>query len=74
MFVVNGGTLTASGPSTFNTASNGNEFSITSGLASFNGGINLGTDNPTGSDLISVTGGTLTASSILTGRCLDNHW
>ena len=68
-FTVSGGTLTASGASSFNTGNSGNTFSITNGLANFNGGINLSTDGGDGSDLISVTGGTLNAAWITTGRC-----
>ena len=68
-FTVSGGTLTASGASSFNAGNSGNTFPSQSALANFNGGINLSTDGGDGSDLISVTGGTLNAAWITTGRC-----
>ena len=68
---MSGGTLTASGASTFTNNSGG--FVMTGGQANFNGGINYGTDDANNGNYFEVSGGTLTTPWINTGRSSMNY-
>jgi autotransporter-associated beta strand protein len=63
---VNGGSLTESASSDI--AGNSAGLKMASGTAAFNGGLTINTGNTSTTSLISITGGTLTASSLTTGR------